>query len=201
MIQTYRSLTPYTSETETQLGRSASAWRELARKSRFIQLRRALDRGSRCSLRSLIASTPSPSRRGVAPRGCSLAVVARECIAPAGPAAEVVRSARAPSEAGVSAQRFPINTESSHHAHDGGRGHPQVPQPFEGEVREMYLDNPGLVTTGVGNLLQTAAEANQYQVIRDPREGSLCPRSAPEDCPSPSRDTGVQGARAERLSP
>jgi len=33
----------------------------------------------------------------------------------------------------------------------------------EGEVREMYIDNRGLVTTGVGNLLQTPAEANQYE--------------------------------------
>lgn len=34
---------------------------------------------------------------------------------------------------------------------------------YEGEVREMYIDNRGLVTTGVGNLLQTASEANQYK--------------------------------------
>ncbi len=34
---------------------------------------------------------------------------------------------------------------------------------YEGEVREMYIDNRGLVTTGVGNLLQTPAEALQYQ--------------------------------------
>src|SRR5262245_30400971 len=34
---------------------------------------------------------------------------------------------------------------------------------FEGPVREMYIDNRGLVTTGTGNLLQSAREANTYQ--------------------------------------
>jgi hypothetical protein len=34
---------------------------------------------------------------------------------------------------------------------------------FEGPVREMYIDNRGLVTTGTGNLLQSAHEANKYQ--------------------------------------
>jgi hypothetical protein len=34
---------------------------------------------------------------------------------------------------------------------------------YEGELREMYIDNRGLVTTGVGNLLQTPEEANRYK--------------------------------------
>jgi hypothetical protein len=34
---------------------------------------------------------------------------------------------------------------------------------YEGEVREMYIDNRGLVTTGVGNLLSDPAAACQYQ--------------------------------------
>jgi len=34
---------------------------------------------------------------------------------------------------------------------------------YEGEVREMYLDNRGFVTTGVGNLLPSSAAANRFQ--------------------------------------
>ena len=34
---------------------------------------------------------------------------------------------------------------------------------FEGPVREMYLDNRGFVTTGVGTLLQSAHDANGYR--------------------------------------
>lgn len=33
---------------------------------------------------------------------------------------------------------------------------------YEGELREMYLDNRGFVTTGVGNLLQSPSHATQY---------------------------------------
>src|ERR1700683_4106796 len=34
---------------------------------------------------------------------------------------------------------------------------------YEGEVREMYLDKRGLVTTGVGNYLQHPEDANRYK--------------------------------------
>jgi hypothetical protein len=34
---------------------------------------------------------------------------------------------------------------------------------YEGELKQMYLDNRGLVTTGVGNLLQDSTAATNYQ--------------------------------------
>jgi len=39
---------------------------------------------------------------------------------------------------------------------------------YEGELREMYIDNLGLVTTGVGNRLESAVVANGYKWQKGP---------------------------------